>query len=564
MKKTKRLLVMMFAMLLMIGLTYAEPLKSGDKVQEDSELIYYLDVIYDGKDKNGVESSDKKTADIYSGIINVSDKLPAGLTYKGVVASAGGTIGAVKRSDNSPCSGYVVGNKEGVKFENGEVKFQVNKLGAGCKLTIGIKTQTPKLNGKKRIDFYNQANASEKTMSINSNMVHLYMGNENATKYKVSYEFEGDVPGDVKAPSTAEYADGTKVAVAAPININGYEFSGWKADGITGTEFTMPAKDVVFKGSFKKKATYKLSYKIDGDAPKSYVVPLTKEYGAGDDAVIDSTAKGTVLDGYEFLGWTSKEFDLKEGSIKMPAKDVEIVGKFKRISYTVTYKYQGINIPAGAKVPAVETHYPGDVVKLPAKPTAKGYKFLGWYHSDNFEMPAENITIYGEWGLFAGEFKPTIKKEIIDKKDSYKKGDVVKFKITVKNTAEYPIEEVVVEENLIFSKFIANDAYEIKTPKMAQIAKMNPGEEVVLYSEYEVGDEDSATITSKSNVIGALAQHNYQLAEGEIFDKVTFVVANKAKEKLTNTGVKGSKAGLFIILSAIALVLAYIFRKKRA
>ena len=112
MKKTKRILVILFAMVLMVGLTYAEVLKSGDKVQEDSELTYYLDVIYDGKDKNGVESSDKKTADIYSGIINVSDKLPAGLTYKGVVASAGGTIGAVKRSDNSPCSGYVVGNKE--------------------------------------------------------------------------------------------------------------------------------------------------------------------------------------------------------------------------------------------------------------------------------------------------------------------------------------------------------------------------------------------------------------------------------------------------------------------
>ena len=110
---------------------------------------------------------------------------------------------------------------------------------------------------------------------------------------------------------------------------------------------------------------------------------------------------------------------------------------------------------------------------------------------------------------------------------------------------------------------LENDAYEIKTPKMAQIAKMNPGEEVVLYSEYEVGDEDSATFTSKSNVIGALAQHNYRLAEGEIFDKVTFVVANKAKEKLTNTGVKGSKAGLFIILSAVALILAYIFKKKR-
>ena len=54
------------------------------KVEEDSELTYYIDVIYDGKDGEATTSSDTATAQVYSDYIYVEDKIPDGLTFKGL------------------------------------------------------------------------------------------------------------------------------------------------------------------------------------------------------------------------------------------------------------------------------------------------------------------------------------------------------------------------------------------------------------------------------------------------------------------------------------------------
>jgi len=84
------------------------------RVKEKSELTYYLDVIYDGKDSEVVTSSDSATAEVKSNNIYVEDKIPEGLTFKRFLTSEDGTIGAVKRSDGSSCSGYVVDDAVGL------------------------------------------------------------------------------------------------------------------------------------------------------------------------------------------------------------------------------------------------------------------------------------------------------------------------------------------------------------------------------------------------------------------------------------------------------------------
>ena len=95
----------------------AAPIENDVRVEENSELIYYIDVIYDGKDAEATTSSDNATASVYSDYIYVEDKIPDGLTFKGFVSPAEGDgISAVKRSDGTFCSGYVVDGVNGLNY----------------------------------------------------------------------------------------------------------------------------------------------------------------------------------------------------------------------------------------------------------------------------------------------------------------------------------------------------------------------------------------------------------------------------------------------------------------
>ena len=57
----------------------AAPLENDVRIEENSELIYYIDDIYDGKDVEATTSSDNATARVYSDYIYVEDKIPDGL-----------------------------------------------------------------------------------------------------------------------------------------------------------------------------------------------------------------------------------------------------------------------------------------------------------------------------------------------------------------------------------------------------------------------------------------------------------------------------------------------------
>ena len=115
-QKRLMLLIPLIALVLIVGFvfsssfSFAQILENGTRVEENSDLTYYIDVLYDGKDSEAVSSSDEATANVYSDYIYVEDKLPAGLTFKEFVSSGGNSIGAVKRNDpNTSCSGSVVG-----------------------------------------------------------------------------------------------------------------------------------------------------------------------------------------------------------------------------------------------------------------------------------------------------------------------------------------------------------------------------------------------------------------------------------------------------------------------
>lgn len=403
------------------------------RVKENSELTYYIDVIYDGKDKNATTSDDNTLADIRSDYIYVEDTIPEGLTFVDFVKSSDGSIGAVSRGDTSKsCGGYVVDGVDGLHYdeETRTVTFTVKNLQAGCKLTVGIVTRTPSLGEKTRMDFYNTAFGRENAFSTSSNTVHVFMGKESAALHTVTYQYEEPVPEDAPVlPEVASYAPGTTVGIIKNISISGYEFNGWTSSDVTlaegATSFEMPDKDVVIKAKFTKKSSYAVNYAIDGNAPSSYVPPKEKQYYEGDTVIVDSLKNGDIVDGYRFLGWTTNDVVIKndngtEGDVgssyfEMGTSPVTLTGRFELIKYTVTYQFQGTEIPPNADslLPQVQSYAPGEIVTTADNPVAEGYSFLGWYKPSTFEMPEEDIVIYGEWMQIAGKFSPTISKTIV-------------------------------------------------------------------------------------------------------------------------------------------------------
>lgn len=403
------------------------------RVKENSELTYYIDVIYDGKDKNATTSDDNTLAEIRSDYIYVEDTIPEGLTFVNFVESEDGTIGAVSRGDTSKsCGGYVVDGVEGLHYneETRTVTFTVKNLQAGCKLTVGIVTRTPYLGEKTRMDFYNTAFGRENTFSTSSNTVHVFMGKESAALHTVTYQYEEPVPDDAPAlPEVASYAPGTTVGIIKNISVSGYEFSGWTSSDVTlaegATSFVMPDKDVTIKAKFTKKNSYAVNYTIEGNGPSGYVPPKEKQYYENDTVIVDSLKVGDIVDGYRFLGWTTMDAVIKNDSgtgseagssyFEMGTTPVTLTGKFELVKYTVTYQFQGTEIPPNADslLPEVQSYAPGEIVTTASNPVADGYSFLGWYKPSTFEMPEEDVVILGEWMVVAGKFSPTISKTIV-------------------------------------------------------------------------------------------------------------------------------------------------------
>ncbi len=535
---------------LIASISFATELESGTRVEEGSDLTYYITVNYDGKDANAESSSDEATADVYSDYIYVEDKLPEGLTFKEFVKTDDNSIGATQRSSGSYCAGYVVDGVDGLFYDTDTrtVSFKVKNLQAGCQITVGVVTEVPYLSSYEntnRMDFYNNAYGREGGSTVTSNTVHVFIGRETVQTYTVVYEYDGEVPdGAPEVPETQSYAAGSTVGVAADVTVEGYEFSGWSTSDVTVNEdgtFTMPADIVTFTGSFTaipEESKHKVTYEIEGDAPDGFEVPTEKEYYAGADVKLDSLRAGDEVNGYRFLGW-----EIKEGGVTLPAdeddediiftmpeNDVVIVGKFERISYTVTYAFQGTVLPPGYEslLPATKSYYPGDTVTLEdVSSEPEGYSFLGWYYADEFTMPAEDVVIYGEWMIETGTFQPTIEKSITDYKESYQKGETVRFEIKVTNTAEFTITDVILEEQTDGCYFVAGDGYTLRNSTYVLIDSIGVGESVTVYAEYEVGDDVVKNITNVVELTGALASDNYSLDTSvEYKAEATFTVAN--------------------------------------
>ncbi len=559
-----------------LGLTLTAPLEDDVEVMPDSDLTYYLQVSYDGVDKYGVEAGDDYTAEVRSGYIYVNDRIPDGLTFKNFITAEDGSVGAVSFKDGTACTGKVVDdsdndgadptNYHGLHYDSTTktVSFKVTNLQAGCYLTVGIVTRTPASVDdpltpgitEKRRDFYNFATAREDSLTVDSNVVHVWMGSESVEKYKVKYQYTGVVPPNAPAaPKESEYAEGTSVGVANPVEVEGYRFSGWTSVEVipVGGSFTMPSKDVLFTGQFEKIDSYRVTYEIEGTKPDGYIAPSEKTYYPQSTVTVDQSLKpGDVFNGYRFLGWKIEGSPAEE-SFSMPTHDVKIVGQFEEVKYTVTYEFYDTVRPPNWEelLPDPQEYRPGETVTLSdVKSIPAGYKFLGWLKDKTFTMPNNDVVVYGEWQIQSGVFRPTITKTIQNKKDVYVADDIVDFEIVVKNTASYAITEVVVRENNENAYFVAGSGYTLSSNRIVTIPSIGVGQSVTLKAQYKVGATDSGTIVNEVEIIGALGPTNYTLdPDGDYKARVSFDVNLQGSINICKTidGVANDKVFQFKI-----------------
>jgi uncharacterized repeat protein (TIGR02543 family) len=168
--------------------------------------------------------------------------------------------GSIVNADNlAPSSNitlYAVWNA------NGNTSYKVEHYlvdaggSASLKETVGhtAKTDTTANATAKSYEHYtlnsahNSAISSGNVAGDGSLVLKLYYGiNHNV----VSYSVTGTVPeGAPAAPAASDVAYGQTVNVASALTFDGYTFSGWNADGVSGSSFTMPDSAVAFTGSW--------------------------------------------------------------------------------------------------------------------------------------------------------------------------------------------------------------------------------------------------------------------------------------------------------------------------
>lgn len=247
----------------------------------------------------------------------------------------------------------------------------------------------------------------------NSNVT--LIGTWTINKNAVHYEYSENTPASApKLPDDKIYSYGDEVSLLQfdGSELNGYTFSDWIVIGPGNVEivarnnrFTMPDGPVTVKGGWSK-GSYTVTYKYDIGHPEDVpVVPVKFLVEANSQVTL---ANNPTYEGWNFLGWevkTPSGIVVNSGKFVMPNSNVEIVGKWAKNSYRVTYSY--IDAPLNApSIPSAKDYAYGATVRIETNPKLAGNTFEGWQISDKtivlnpdgtFKMPSKNVEITGKW-----------------------------------------------------------------------------------------------------------------------------------------------------------------------
>ena len=228
----------------------------------------------------------------------------------------------------------------------------------------------------------------------------IFTATWNINSYSVTYEYEGNYPENAPALDSLNnnvlvpYGQTVTVDKTVPAaTVSGYTFSGWKiGTEDAGTQFSMPANNVVLKGSWTANGDtkYKVEYyqeNLNGEYTKVETVPGTGTTGTSVTAEI-KTYTGFI---YNKNMSTTSDKVKADGSLVLKLY-------YTRNTYTVTYMLDGVlyQEPVAYKFGASVT------IKDDPQNLNDGLKFAGWKigkdKATNFTMPAKDVTITGQTG----------------------------------------------------------------------------------------------------------------------------------------------------------------------
>lgn len=220
-------------------------------------------------------------------------------------------------------------------------------------------------------------------------------------QYTLSFDSKGG-----SAVSAVTAAAGTPIDLTKYVTTRaGYHFDGWYL--MTGTTETR-AEAVILDANMTVYAkwtpeTYKITYHLDGGAAE----------GNPDTYTVESRSvllTRPTREGYTFTGWSGTGLTGEENMSVLIAKgstgDREYTAHWEENIYTVRFNANG-----HGSAPASQQVKHGQTAASPAKPTAKNWRFGGWYTSKDckkdekwdFKTPVtEEMVLYAKWTANSG------------------------------------------------------------------------------------------------------------------------------------------------------------------
>ena len=202
-----------------------------------------------------------------------------------------------------------------------------------------------------------------------------------------------DVGDHGTAPAAQTVEDGAKATKPADPTAEDYSFQGWYTD----TRYTMEydfskevTEDTTVYAKWVKKPIVSFNANGHGTAPASQTVELNGK------AVkpADPTAEGYVFRGWYTTAACTTEFDFNTPI----TADTTLYAKWNEI-YTVTF-----NVGRHGTAPTAQTVENGGKATRPENPTAKGWRFDGWYTDERYtarydfdKAVTANTTLYAKW-----------------------------------------------------------------------------------------------------------------------------------------------------------------------
>lgn len=167
--------------------------------------------------------------------------------------------------------------------------------------------------------------------------------------YTITVTNDGNGTASASASSAAA---GTTITLTATPK-EGYMFDAWESSDVTITNntFTMPAKNVAIKATFKP------------IPPESFLITVTT-IGSGSASADKTTAQaGETITlsqkagtGYYFVGWDSEQVSISNNTFTMPAENVTVTAMFDLITIYLTIE----DVDNGYIMGEVEVKYGSD------------------------------------------------------------------------------------------------------------------------------------------------------------------------------------------------------------